>query len=106
MPNRNILKLAKAECSATLLKQQCIRLLGHTRRLVYDRLPNDFLHGELKEGKLPYEIPKLCFKDLVKRDLKAGVYLDTHLLIQTKLLSIRMIFPKTTKIYQVMACPF
>ena len=42
------------------------------------RIPKDLLYGELVEGKRPVGRPKLRYKDICKRDLKAlDINLDT-----------------------------
>ena len=55
----------------TLLQQRRIRWLGHVRRMEDGRIPKDLLYGELAAGSRALGRPKLRFRDVCKRDLKA-----------------------------------
>ena len=75
----NKLVLAKAGVPSlyTLLKQRCMRWLGHVTQMKDGRIPKDLLYGELATGKRPTQQPQLCFKDVCKRDLQAlGINTD------------------------------
>ena len=61
----------------SLLKQRCLRWLGHVCRTEEDRIPKEILFGELAEGKCPAGRPQLRFKDICKRDLKS-MNIDTN----------------------------
>ena len=54
-----------------LLKQRHLCWLGHIVRMADDRIPEDFLYGELVQGKHPRGRPQLRYKDICKWDLKA-----------------------------------
>ena len=45
--------------------------IGHVRRMEDGRIPKDILYGELAVGKRSRGRPKLSFKDLCNRDMKA-----------------------------------
>ena len=55
-----------------LLTKRRLRWLGHVTRMHDGRLPKDILYGELATGSRPTGRPTLCYKDVLKRDLKAG----------------------------------
>ena len=55
----------------TLLKQRRLRWLGHVVRMADGRIPKDLLYGELVQGNRPRGRPRLRYKDICKRDLKA-----------------------------------
>ena len=57
---------------ALLTKRRLVRWLGHVTRMHDGRLPKDILYGELATGSRPTGRPTLCYKDVLKRDLKAG----------------------------------
>ena len=46
--------------------------LGHATRMQDGRLPKEILYGELATGSRPTGRPTLRYKDVLKRDLKAG----------------------------------
>ena len=55
-----------------LLTKRRLRWLGHVTRMHDGRLPKEILYGELATGSRPTGRPTLCYKDVLKRDLKAG----------------------------------
>ena len=48
------------------------RLAGHVSRMGNGRIPRDIFYGELATGSRSAGRPNLRFKDVCKRDLKAG----------------------------------
>ena len=56
---------------SALIKQRQLRWLGHVLRMNDGRIPKDLLCGEIAEAKRPVGRPKLRFKDVCTRDLKA-----------------------------------
>ena len=48
-----------------------MRWLGHVVRMENGRIPKDLLYGELKQGNRSKGRPRLRFKDVCKRDLRA-----------------------------------
>ena len=69
--NTIVLDRAKVPSMYSLLKQRHLRWLGHVVRMEDDRIPKDLLHGELSQETRPTGRPKLRYKDVCKRDLKA-----------------------------------
>jgi len=69
--NNTILQRAGIPSMYCLLKQRRMRWLGHLVRMEDGRIPKDLLYGELTYGKRPTGRPKLRYKDICKRDLKA-----------------------------------
>ena len=66
--------MAKQEfppCISILLRQRRLRWLGHVRRMDDGRILKDLLYGELAKGKRLVARPKLLYKDVCKRDMKA-----------------------------------
>ena len=62
----------------TLLRQRCLRWIGHVHRMDEGRIPKQLLYGELAQGKKPVGRRKLHFKDVVKRDMQAiGLPIDS-----------------------------
>ena len=55
-----------------LLTKRRLRWLGHVTHMQDGRLPKDILYGELATGSRPTGRPSLRYKDVLKRDLKAG----------------------------------
>ena len=55
-----------------LLTKRRLRRLGHVTCMHDGRLPKDILYGELATGSRPTGRPTLRYKDVLKRDLKAG----------------------------------
>ena len=55
-----------------LLSQRRLRWLGHVCRMEDGRIPKDILYGELATGSRPAGRPVLRYKDVCKRDMKAG----------------------------------
>ena len=71
VPNAQILKRAGLPTMYTLLRQRRLSWLGHVRRMEDWRIPKDILYGELASGKRSVGRPRLRYKDVCKRDLKA-----------------------------------
>ncbi|XP_050709394.1 uncharacterized protein LOC126994183 [Eriocheir sinensis] len=69
--NNTVLERAGMTSMFTLLKQRRMRWHGHVVRMDDGRIPKDLLYGELTEGTRPTGRPKLRYKDVCKRDLKA-----------------------------------
>ena len=57
---------------ALLTKRLLVRWLGHVTRMHDGRLPKGILYGELATLSRPTGRPTLRYKDVLKRDLKAG----------------------------------
>ena len=55
----------------TLLHQCRLFWLGHVHRMDDSSIPKDLLYGKLAKRKHLVERPKLCYKDVCKRDLKS-----------------------------------
>ena len=70
--NKTVLEQAGIPSMFALLTEGRLRWLGHFRRMNDDRIPKDMLFGELATGSRPAGRPFLCYKDVCKRDLKAG----------------------------------
>ena len=69
--NTSVLERAEILSMYSLLKQRRMHWLGHVVRMEDGRIPKDLLYGELTLGSRPTGRPKLRFKDVCKRDLKA-----------------------------------
>ena len=50
----------------------CMRSLGHARRVHYGRILKDILYGELATGSRAARKPVPLYKDVCKRDMRAG----------------------------------
>ena len=53
----------------TLLRQRCLRWIGHVHRMDDGRIPKDLLYSELATGKHKKGRPHLPFMDICKRDM-------------------------------------
>ncbi len=69
VPNTTVLKLTNSSDMYTVIRRRRLRWIGHVRRMPDERLPKSIFHGELAVGHRPRGRPKLCFKDVVKRDI-------------------------------------
>ena len=69
--NKDVLQRASLLTVSALIKQRRLRWLSDVRRIDDGRIPKDLLYGEIDEAKYPVGRPKLRFKDVCKRDLKA-----------------------------------
>lgn len=69
--NNQVLDRAGIPSMYTLLHQRRLRWLGHVRRMEDGRIPKDLLYGELATGHRDKGRPKLRYKDVCKRDMKA-----------------------------------
>ena len=56
-----------------------LRWLGHVIRMDDGRIPKDLLFGELATGGRPTGRATLRYKDVCKRDLKAGLFNSSQL---------------------------
>ena len=72
VPNKDVLAQAGVPSAFALLSQRRLRWLGHASRMEDGRILKDILHGELATGIRTAGSPTLHFKDVWKRDLKAG----------------------------------
>ncbi|KAI8482689.1 hypothetical protein Bbelb_395690 [Branchiostoma belcheri] len=72
VPNKDVLALAGMTSMYALLSQRRLRWLGHVSRMDDGRIPKDVLYGELATGARPAGRPVLRYKDVLKRDMKAG----------------------------------
>ncbi len=72
VPNTEVLDQAKTFRLHALLSQRRLRWLGHVCRMQDGRIPKDIMYGELASGTRPTGRPALRYKDVCKRDLKAG----------------------------------
>ncbi|XP_037774604.1 uncharacterized protein LOC119571296, partial [Penaeus monodon] len=72
VPNKNVLDQEGIPSMFVLLTQRRLRWLGHVRRMDDGRIPKDILFGELATGSRPTGRPLLRFKDVCKRDMRAG----------------------------------
>ena len=55
-----------------ILNERRLRWLGHVKRMRPGRIPKDLLYGELVSEKRKTSLPRLRFKDVCQRDLKAA----------------------------------
>ena len=72
IPNNEVLARAGTLSMYTLQTKRRLRWLGQVTRMHDGRLPKDILYGELATGSRPTGRPTLCYKDVLKRDLKAS----------------------------------
>ena len=70
--NIDVLAEAGMPSMFAILTQRRLRWLGHVLRMDDGRIPKDILFGELATGTRPTGRPALRYKDVCKRDLKAG----------------------------------
>ena len=70
--NTKVLAQARIPSMFGLLSKRRLRWLGHVNRIQNGRTPKDILFGELATGSRSTGRPLLRFKDVCKRDLKAG----------------------------------
>ena len=74
--NADFLSRAGLPSMYTLLRQRRLRWLGHVRRMEDGRIPKDIIYGELAFGRRTTGRPRLRYKDVCARDMKA-VDIDT-----------------------------
>ena len=72
MTNNAVLEKCGMQTIYCLLSVRRLRWLGHASRMLDGRIPKDILYGELAEGKRSKGRPLLRYKDVCKRDMKAG----------------------------------
>ena len=53
-----------------ILVEKNLRWLGHVQRMSSDRLPHQFLYSQPACGRRGRGRPRLCFKDIAKRNMK------------------------------------
>ena len=72
IPNTEVLARAGPLSMYALLTKRRVSCLGHVTRMRDGRLSKEILYGELATGSRPIGRPTLRYKDVLKRDLKAG----------------------------------
>ena len=77
--NDEVLKRAGIPSMFSILAKRRLRWLGHVGRMEDGRIPKDMLYGELATGSRPAGRPTLRYKDVCKRDLRAGDIAPTDL---------------------------
>ena len=77
--NDEVLKRAGIPSMFSILAKRRLRWLGHVARMENGRIPKDTLYGELATGSRPAGRPTLRYKDVCKRDLRAGDIAPTDL---------------------------
>lgn len=70
VPNSRVLERAGLTSIMTILSKRRMRWLGHVRRMDNNRIPKQFLFGELVSGHRPQGRPKLRFHDVCKDTMK------------------------------------
>ncbi|XP_062591527.1 uncharacterized protein LOC134253020 [Saccostrea cucullata] len=70
--NKDVLRQSGLPSLFALLSQRRLRWLGHVSRIDNGRIPKDVLYGELATGSRPTGRPVLRYKDVLKRDMRAG----------------------------------
>ena len=70
--NKDVLDQAGISSMFAMLTQRQLRCLGHVCRMDDGRFPKDVLHGELATSSRPTGRLALRYKDVCKRDLRAG----------------------------------
>lgn len=64
--------------------QMNLRWLSHVERMDHQRLPMQLLHSQLCEGKRNQGIPRLRFKDTVKKKLEEVGYRQEFLAAESE----------------------
>ena len=77
--NDEALKRAGIPSMFSLLAKRRLCWLGHVARMEDGKIPKDMLYGELATGSRPTGRPTLRYKDVCKRDLRAGDIAPIHL---------------------------
>ena len=72
VPNTEVLMRANIQSMFSILSERRLRWLGHVKRMSPGRIPKDLLYGELASGKRRTGRPRLRFKDVCQRDMKAA----------------------------------
>ena len=72
VPNSEVLTRASAQSMFAVLSERRLRWLGHVRRMSPGRIPKDLLYGELASGKRKTGRPRLRYKDVCMRDMRAA----------------------------------
>ena len=67
-----------------MLMQMNLRWLSHVERMDHQRLPKQLLHSQLCEGKRNQGIPRLRFKDTVKKKLEEVGYRQEFLAAESE----------------------
>ena len=71
VPNVEVLARAGLPTMFTLLRQCRLCWLGHVHGMEGGRIPKDILYGELASGTRPVGRPKLRYRDVGKRNMRA-----------------------------------
>ena len=71
--NTKVQECAGSLSMPSLLIQRCLRWLGHAHCMKPDHLPREILYGELQEGIRCMGRPLLCYKDVIKQDLRSAL---------------------------------
>lgn len=72
-PNKFILAQVGIPSMFALFTQRCLHWLSHVSCMEYGCIPKDMLYGKLAIGSTHAGRPLLCYKDMCKCDVKAGV---------------------------------
>jgi len=54
-----------------MIRKSQLQWAGHVVRMPDNRLPKQLLFGQLTHGTRPASGPKLCYKDIIKHNIKA-----------------------------------
>lgn len=71
VPNTTVLEETKALDMYTILRTRRLRWSGHVVRMEDSRLPKSILYGQLVNAPRPVGRPRLRYRDVLKRDMKA-----------------------------------
>ena len=69
VPNSTILHLTGSYDLTAIIRQRCLRWLGHVHCMEDGRLPQDILFSEFYNVPRRTGRPKLRYKDVIKRDI-------------------------------------
>ena len=69
LPNEELFRITKPQPLSSRLKFIRLRWAGHVTRMESHQIPRSILYRVLENGDRPVRRPKLCFKDVFKRDL-------------------------------------
>ncbi|XDV13285.1 hypothetical protein PO909_001723 [Leuciscus waleckii] len=70
VPNTEVLEHACIRSMSAIPSKKRLRWLGHVRRMGSGRIPKDLLYSELAESSRLTGRPRLCYKDICKKDMK------------------------------------
>ena len=78
VPDTEVRERANRNSMLAMLRERCLRWLGHVKRMQLCHINKDILYGELTEGKRKAGRPLLRFKDTCKTDVKlCGIDIGT-----------------------------